>query len=90
MRTRVSLSRTVSHARRSARPFLARSPLTVPLAPGMDVEVVLPPPAAAPRLPAAEDASAPALFALYADRARMAPEAAALGAQILQEVAPIQ
>ncbi len=56
----------------------------------MDVEVVLPPPAAAPRLPAAEDASAPALFALYADRARMAPEAAALGAQILQEVAPIQ
>ncbi|KAK9831419.1 hypothetical protein WJX81_003210 [Elliptochloris bilobata] len=54
---------------------------------GVDVEVVLPPPAAAPRVPLAEDMSALALFATYADRAGLSPEAAALGAQILQEVA---
>ena len=48
----------------------------------MDVEVVLPPPAAVQRMPAAEDMGAPALFAMYADRAGLPPEAATLGAQV--------
>ena len=51
------------------------------------MEVVLPLPAAAPRVPLAEDMGALALFATYTDRAALSAEAAALGAQILQEVA---
>lgn len=51
------------------------------------MEVVLPPPAAAPRVPLAEDMGALALFATYADRAALSAEAVAVGTQILQEVA---
>ena len=44
--------------------------------------MVLPPPAAVQRMPAAEDMGALALFAMYADRAGLSPEAATLGAQV--------
>jgi len=50
----------------------------------VEVEVVAPPPAAAPRIAASEDAGALPLFHLYADHIGMSPEAVQAGSDILK------
>ena len=51
---------------------------------GVEVEVLAPPPVAAPRIQASEDAGAMPLFQLYADHVCMTPEAVATGSDILK------
>ncbi len=51
---------------------------------GVEVEVLAPPPLAAPRIQASEDAGAMPLFQLYADHVGMTPEAVAIGSDILK------
>lgn len=51
---------------------------------GVDVEVIAPPPAAAPRIAATEDVGAAPLFQLYADHVAMSPAAVTAGCEILQ------
>lgn len=48
------------------------------------MEVLAPPPVAAPRIQASEDAGAMPLFQLYADHVGMTPEAVAVGSDILK------
>ncbi|BDA43191.1 hypothetical protein COCOBI_04-2030 [Coccomyxa sp. Obi] len=54
---------------------------------GVEVEVLAPPPVAAPRIQASEDAGAMPLFQLYADHVGMTPEAVAIGSDILKDLA---
>ncbi len=51
---------------------------------GVRVEVVAPPPAAAPRIAAAEDGGPLSLFHLYADHVAMSPDAVSAGVAILR------
>ncbi len=48
------------------------------------MEVIAPPPAAAPRIAATEDVGAAPLFQLYADHVAMSPAAITAGCEILQ------
>ncbi len=51
---------------------------------GVDIEVIAPPPAAAPRIAATEDVGAMPLFQLYAEHVSMSPQAVTAGCEILQ------